>query len=299
MRGPTCILAIERRHPGSCRHPSARPYPIRYLGRIPLPYRLSRKLGPRGRAHLNPRCHLPYGSSDHPCSSNKLVVKPSISAGACSGTSVHALEPLMAAAGDGWVAVTNRRRAFPDVGSVFTLERPAVESHEGSLCALLVASLTAATARTAWSPWTTRAEGDPGSRPRGCGRRPPRRMLERGADLAQAPTREAFVVFGVDQAVSLRLARSETDGRWRPADDAALETLEVQRFDPVRHKGARIGRRAFLLPDAEFSASSGIRRLVARPRLLTEGAPQNPPDDPAAVRGGARGGLRLGPSNAS
>ena len=166
------------------------------------------------------------------------------------------LEPLISNAGDGWVAVTNRRRAFPDVGSVFTVDRPAVGSPEGSL-------------------WLFRCEPnvrDGEDRFVAVDVREPKEILdlgfadaeaarravvEQGLNLVQAPTREACVVFGADKAVCLRLARSETDGLWRPADDAALETLEVHRFDPVPHRGARIGRRAFLLPDAEFSPPTG------------------------------------------
>ncbi|SFE88529.1 hypothetical protein [Methylobacterium sp. 13MFTsu3.1M2] len=181
------------------------------------------------------------------------------------------LEPLLSNAGDGWVAVTDRRRTFPDAGSVFTLDRPAVGSSEGSL-------------------WLFRCE------PNGRGgedrfvavdlhepkeildfgfadaETARRAVVERGLDLPHTPTREVVVVFAVDRAVRLELARSEIDGLWRPAADVALETLEVHRFDPARHRGARIGRRAFLLPAAEFEAPSGTidwsLDLVFLPKVL-------------------------------
>lgn len=162
------------------------------------------------------------------------------------------LEPLLIATENGWKPVEDGQHLFPPKGSVFTVDKAALDRPKGTMLLF----------RVELNPRPRSAEDHDLYRAidvrdpieaidlSATGRSEATRyaVVERGLDLGPTLSLETIILIESATCVRLSLAKDPDTGRWRPAHLEPLEHLDVLAFDRTSIEGANFDGRRFVLP---------------------------------------------------
>lgn len=181
-------------------------------------------------------------------------MKPPIHLGRClfHNERYTRLEPLLTAGPNGW-SVPDRRRAFPEVGKLFTFEKPFVGSPEGSVWLFRTAPNTqirpgeekdlylAVDGEEPIEVHDLSAGGVEEAR---------QSLVEAGLPSTSIGSPEIVAIVEPGRCVRLRLFLDDVTGRWYP-ESGDLERVPIFEFDPTCDAGADADGRRYVVPGRE------------------------------------------------